>query len=1091
MSSLDTQDGAAPPATKPKRGWTFWRAIGWISLSMLMLFIIAAAYVWQNRYHFLENTLEDVLAEQGLEAQLSIRDIKKRGASLSNITISANGERVFSADRLTLGYEWRDALKGRMNRIELTGAALALTVDAQGKIIDGWIPASNPNSELALPPQGLQFNDSKIALQSPYGLVNATGDLAVMSLEDIKADIVIDPSRFSFGALEVKGGGKIKARIRPGDNAVTAALDFTDIVHPLAELSYASLNADVTFDLVDGQSYVTGPAKLSFAELSSDRLSAQNGKLDWDGSFSVRPNSAAIREADGKWAGNIGRLTYSDAAGRAALAKVLTVNAPLKAAPVTMHFADSLTETVKGLLTGTDISGQGEFLRAEDTVQVKLKAPLIMRSKTGQATFRPLKEIAFYNYDRETEAMKIAGDAALTGTRSVTLKAMRLEARSPNGLSITDVGRFEAIADVNEEWRAVSDSGPVRLSPLTAKVRYINQGGRRDMRVDVSGLEYDGPLPGGYATGFFAAGVLDVDLTGGGPATKFLPAGPMQLSRFQSETGWTASNAQFDLVSEAPFYQRGGGDDAALTARLEKVTTLLSEDVTGRALNAVLGAVDVSAVITSGGQDWALKLYDTEIKTDDFGGAGTVIGAPDAILLAEITPSAPLQIDLRAAAARVKTEQISTQDMKIALTGTPTAFHLDFGGESYASAGLVKFADDTLPQLPLRGQLDYLDGLITGNALTVLPKAEDADIDIQFRLKDGAGTAKIDIARMTFKPRGFQPQNLVPALQGKIAEVAGTVSANIDLVFAPDKPLQSFGSAVLNNLDFGTLPGPFRGVSTKIKFDSIFPLVSSGVQRMTVDSFNPGVDLIDGVIDYELVDDGIKILSAKWPLANGFISVDPAVWKYDAAENRVVLRIEDVSVGAFLGGKGGSALTVTGDVVGVIPVVVAGVDVRIEEGRLGIENGGVIQYRAQELTSVVDLIPENYVTLQDYQQFKAFQKRDDPSENAGKDLAFTALRNFEYKSLAVKLDGPLDGEIEVNIRFLGRNPKILAGTEFDFNVTIVGELVNLVRSLTPDSSMDRLKGYLELDDNAGVVDALNNLGLDNLGLGEILPPELQ
>ena len=1063
MSSLEAQDGAAPNAQKPKRGWSFWRLLRWISLSLLMLLIIAAAYVWQNRYQFLESTLQDVLAEQGLDAKLSIRDVKKQGASIQDIIISANGERVFSAEALTLEYAWREALKGRVNRIELTGAALALTVDAQGKIIDGWMPAPNPDSELILAPQGLRFSNSKIALQSPYGLVNAKGDLAVMSREDIKADIEIEPSRFSFGALEVKGGGQVKARIRPGDNAVTAALDFTDMMHPLAQLSSASVKADVTFDLVDGQSYVTGPATLTFAELKSETVTAQNGKLDWDGSFSVKPNSAAIREADGKWIGDIGRLTYADAAGRNALAKAITLNAALKAAPVTTHFADSLTQSIRGQLVGTDISGQGEFLRAEDKVEVKLKAPLIVQSKTGRVTLTALGDTAFYDYDRASEAIKIAANAALTGTRAVKLQNLQLDARSPNGVSITDVARFEAVAATEEVWRSESELGPVRLSPFTAKARYINQGPRRNMRVDISRVDYDGPLPGGYAAGFNTAGVLNVNLTRGGPVTQFLPDGPMQLSRFLTTTGWTATNAQFDLVSETPFYQRRAGDKGSLTARLENVTTLLTEEATGRALEAMLGAVDVDAAITNDGQDWTLKLFETEIKTDDFGGLGTVIGAPDAVLLAGLKTGAPPQIDLRARAARVKTAQISTQDMKITLTGTPTAFHLDFGGDSYATTGQVKFADEALPQLPLRGQLDYLDGLITGNALTVLPKAEDADIDIQFRLKDGAGTAKIDIARLTFTPRGFQPQNLLPALQGKIAEVAGTVSANIDLVFSPDKPLQSYGRAVLNNLDFGTLPGPFRGVSTKIEFDSVFPLVSSGVQRMTVDSFNPGVDLIDGVIDYELVDDGVKILSAKWPLANGFISVDPAVWKYDAPENRVVLRIEDVSVGAFLGGKGGSGLTVTGDVVGVIPVVVAGVDVRIEQGRLGIENGGVIQYRARELTSVVDLIPENYVTLQDYQQFRAFQNRDDPSENAGKDLAFTALRNFEYKSLAVKLDGPLDGEIEVNIQFLGRNPKILAGTEFDFNVTIVGELVNLVRSLKPDSSMERLRGYMALD----------------------------
>lgn len=1052
-----------PP--KPKKRWTFWRVLRWVLLSLLLIILIAAAYVWQNRYSFLENTLQDVLTEQGLEAQLSIRDIQKTRASLADISISAEGTPVFSADKLMIEYDWRDALKGRMKRIELTGAALDLTVDEKGKIIDGWMPASNPDSELVLPPGGLHLSGSRARLQSPYGLVTAKGDLSFLSFEDLKADFTIDPARFTFGALEVKGGGTVAAHIRPGENAVTAKLDFTDMVHPLGELSYANVEADVTFDLVDDQSHVSGPVTLNFAELSSETLAAENGELSWDGSFSVKPDSAAIRQADGHWTGDIKRLTYSDAAGRNTLAKALTLNEALSAAPVTAHFAESITDAIKGVLIGADVKGKGEFLRIDNKVEVKLKGPLTVKSKTAQLKLTASQGRAFYDYDRETEAINISATAAFSGSRSAVLEGMRLSAVSPNGLSIANVSGFSAQAIISDEWRASSAEGEVRLSPLTAKVEYVNTAARRDMRAELSAVDYDGPLPGGYANGFQTQGVLSIDLRGAGPKMRFVPSGGRRLSVavFETTAGWTAKNAAFDLVSETPFYARGAAPGmGALSARLETISTALIEAQTGRRLDMTLAAVDVQANITAARQDWTLALSGAEVKTDDFGGPGTIVGAQNAILLASLTPDNAPQIDLKSDAARVRTDQISTANMPISLKGTATDFHLDFGGNSYAEAGQVKFTDEALPELPLRGGLDFVDGLITGQAFTVLPEAEDADIDIKFGLKDGQGTAKIDIPRLTFTPKGLQPQNLVAALQGKIAKVSGSVSAQIDLAFSPDQPLQSSGSAVLNSLDFGTLPGPFRGVSTEVEFSSVFPLVSSGTQRMTVDSFNPGVDLIDGVIEYELVSGGVEILSAKWPLANGFISVDPTLWKYDALENRVVLRIEDVSAGAFLGGKGGSGLTVTGDVVGVIPVVVAGVDVSIDKGQLNVVNGGVIQYRAQELTSVVDLIPENYVTLQDYQQFKEFQKKDDPSENAGKDLAFTALRNFEYKSLSAKLDGPLDGEIELNVRFIGRNPKILAGTEFDFNVTVVGELVNLVRSLKPDSSMERIRGYLDL-----------------------------
>ena len=1065
MSSSDSVQTLKSEQHPTKGRWSFWRVLRWAFLTLFLILIIVAAYIWQNRYTYLEDALTGVLAEQGLDAELSITNIQKRNALLSDISISAQGQSVFSADTLKIDYDWREALKGNMNRIELNGAVLDITVDEEGKIIDGWLPASNPDSDVVLPPQGLHLIDSRVRAKSPYGQVNATGNLTFQSFEDLKADFVISPSIFSFGKLKVKGGGEISASIRPGENKVTAALDFIDMAHPLAQLSYASVAADVILDLVEEQSHVSGPVRLSFAELKSDTVEAENGELNWDGRFSVLPNSAVIRQAGGKWDANVGRITYSDEAGRMELAKKLTLNEALIAAPVTTHFAESVTATVKRLLVEADVSGEGEFLRYDDKAEVRLTAPLTAKTKSTQVSLSPLKDALFYNYDRETEALKLAASVALSGARAVRLQDMQLEARSDNGLSISGVSSFKTRAVLPEPWQASSADGEVRLAPLTAQTHYVNTAQKREMHVDLSHIDYDGPLPGGYATGLNTQGVLMVDLAGEGLSTKFVPSGgkSITLRRFETAAGWTAQDIKFDLVNEMPFYVRGANRDIAkLSARVETVSTLLTEIETGRQLDIRLGAVDVDTDIKGSVQNWTLGLFDAEIKTDDFGGVGTVIGAQEAVLLASLSPEADAQIELTSDAARVKTDQISTQNMKVGLKGTPTSFHLIFGENYLEGRGIVEFSDPALPQLPLRGHLDYLDGLIVGEAITVLPKAEDADIYITFRLKDGEGTANIDIERLTFSENGFQPQNLIPALQGKIASVAGSVSATIDLAFSPDKPLQSFGNAKLNNIDFGTLPGPFSGVNTEIEFTSIFPLVSSGVQRMTLDSFNPGVDLVDGVIEYELVEGGVNFLSAKWPLANGFISVDPTVWKFDAPENRVILRIEDVSVGAFLGDAGGGALTVSGDVYGEIPVVVAGVDVRIDKGQLGVENGGLIQYRAQELTSVVDLIPDKYVTLQDFKQFQEFRKNEDLGENVGKDLAFTALRNFEYKLLAVTLDGPLDGEIEVDVRFIGSNPKILAGTEFDFNVNIIGELVNLVRGLNPEVSAERFKGYINL-----------------------------
>ena len=1078
MSSGDTPtvDGTASHLdvrqidVSQKKRWPVWRVLGWLCLSLLIIIVIAAAYIWQNRYSYIEQAVEDVLAQRGLDADISIKSINRSQTRLSDIDIKADGQPVFSADKLQLEYDWREGLKGRMNRIVVTGADVALKVDEKGRIINSWMPEPDPNSELVLPPNGIQLTDTALTLDSPYGIVKARGDVTFSDLSKFRADINVTPSNFSFGKLEVKGGGKIFADISPEKNAVTALLDFTDMVHPLGGLSYASVNADVTFDVVDGRSEVVGPVKLSFAKLVSDRLSAENGTLDWDGGFAVRPDSAVIREADGRWSAEMKRLTYSDAAGRTKFAKALTLNAPMKAAPVTTHFADSLTTRVTALLSETDVSGAGQFFRLDDKVEVSLSEPFELRAQKSNLTLFPTEGRLFYDYNRVDETLEVAGTAKLSGAQSLILNRLRLSARSPEGLSISDVNAFSTEAVTRDIWTARSDEGPVRLAPISAQLAYKNTAAQRDLNVDFQTFDYDGPLPGGYVEGLKTAGNLLLDLRGGALATRFVPEDGrrISLSKFKTPTGWTAQETAFDIASAAPFFTRAANsEESKLSAQLSNITTALVEEETGRRLDMTVVGVDAQSVISPERQDWILTAREADVKTDDFGGKGTIVGAPDAIIKAVLTPYAPAQIEVTAQAARVRTDQISTQKMPIALTGTPTEFQLDFGGENYASAGRVNFIGQAVPELPLRGALDFTNGLIEGRAYTILPDTKDADIEIDFRLKDGSGTATVDIPDLTFMPGGLQPQNLVSALQGKIANVEGTISAQIELGFEPNQPVQSFGRATLNDLDFGTLPGPFKGVSTQVEFSSIFPLVSSGVQRLTVDSFNPGVDLIDGVIEYEFISGGVEILSAKWPLANGFISLDPTVWTFDAPENRVVLRIDGVSAGAFIGEAGGGSLTVTGDVVGTIPVVIAGVDVRIDEGRLGVKDGGVIQYRSKELTSVVDLIPEKYVTLQDYQQFKEFRDSEDPSENAGKDLAFTALRNFEYKSLAVKLDGPLDGEIEVNLRFIGRNPKILAGTEFDFNVTIIGELVNLVRGLSqlsPESSLDRVLDYLDLED---------------------------
>ena len=129
----------------------------------------------------------------------------------------------------------------------------------------------------------------------------------------------------------------------------------------------------------------------------------------------------------------------------------------------------------------------------------------------------------------------------------------------------------------------------------------------------------------------------------------------------------------------------------------------------------------------------------------------------------------------------------------------------------------------------------------------------------------------------------------------------------------------------------------------------------------------------------------------------------------------------------------------------VFPVVIDGVNVRVEGGVLDVVDGGLIQYEAT---------PKEVIS----------GTQDDLNDpNMLSKVALESLRNFRYESLQAKLDGALDGPIVVAMSFIGSNPDVLYGSQFKFNTVVEGELLNIARSLKPGSNLSSIKRYIALD----------------------------
>jgi len=355
--------------------------------------------------------------------------------------------------------------------------------------------------------------------------------------------------------------------------------------------------------------------------------------------------------------------------------------------------------------------------------------------------------------------------------------------------------------------------------------------------------------------------------------------------------------------------------------------------------------------------------------------------------------------------------------------------------------GRVEFTGDAIPRLPMTGAVNFAEGAFNGTARTTLPLTDDTPIDISYRFKDGQGTANVDIPDLYFTPKGLQPQYLVSALKGKIAEVQGRVQANIKLAFAAGQPLQSSGTAKIIDMNFGTLPGPLTGVNTELSFANMFPLQSQGRQTLTVNKFDPGFPLENGTIEFEMIPDGVRVYSARWPLGDGFFSLKPFDWLYSNKVNRVVMRIEKVSLGEFLKDVGDGAIKATGDIEGTLPIVLSGVDVKVENGSLYVKDGGRIQYQSKQLNSISQLDGTDEKALAAVRQGNY------------RDAVFEALKDFQYDELRVNIDGPLDGAMEVFLKFDGKNKDVLNGQPFRFNIGLEGELLNILRSFNTNAQI--------------------------------------
>ena len=1117
-----------PPRTAPRKR----HVLVWLTLAFVGALILAGAVLYAQRLSVAERVFRGVIGDLGLEADLRIERLGPDGLLARDLVLRSQGEEVARIDRVEASYSFRQALDGEIDAVGLSGVRATLRLDEEFRPRDPWLqdlldrPGGGGGG--VFPARGIRLERARVEVQTPFGTVPVRGQGTVSAPDRFDLALRVEPSAVDYRGTEARFGGPVRLA-REGDALdVDAELALESLRNGQLEVRDAAVEVDGRHSL-SGRAF-NGRAALNALQASLGEASVDAASAMLDGTFSVdartfqgratasaeavgfgaargeglfvessnlAANLAAGQDGGGLGLSGLGTARLASFAGfdmeaegveapfvldtirsgrvdmRAArwgfvparareLADTLALRDVLSAAPITADFASLLADEAARALRG----GALELPVAFDFEEGRRGVGL-----TGMARIRGARTLEvesvgddpLYTHFVDAQQMVLRFHARLDGPRALALRDATLEARSPDGIVLAGVEGFAATLQT-EAWRAETPEGrPATLAPLEADVRY-----QPSETVVGGALLYTGDIPGGYAEGLRTGGGLRI---AGGDADDlevfYAADTPVTIDSLLLPGGARVEGFSAELsAQDAPLFagtpERGAVlaalSDARLTYRFELA------DGTPEAVDIAAARAEVEGQLRQdpqgqGVQDWTAQLADAALSSDTFIGAGTQASAPMVTATARLAQGEPLRFGLDAGEVRADTALASVRDMEVSLAGTSDDFEVEFGG------GRFRADNAALPVVGLDGSAVFRNGEWVGTAAALLPGEQLEPLGVEFQFRDGAGVADVVIDNLFFQPDGgLQPQDYVPALRGRISQVVGAVSGRFQLRFGVGRELDGSGWVELDGLNLGTAPGPVEGLRGRVEIASLFPLSTEGRQTMEVASFDPGLPLENGTVVYELLEEGVRVVEAAWPFGDGAIRLEPLLWEYGAESNTAVLVVDGVSIQAFLDSYGTEAIQATGVLRGRLPVEVSGVSVEVRNGRVEVAEGGRFSYKAPQTDTAA-------------------------AQNPTTEFAFRALEDFRYQTFALDINGPFDGDVRMELDFVGRTPAKLPSPpvprwvevreplRFRFDVSITGPLFNILRSFDQRNIISRAKQQL--------------CGADPERCGSILPPELR
>jgi hypothetical protein len=331
-------------------------------------------------------------------------------------------------------------------------------------------------------------------------------------------------------------------------------------------------------------------------------------------------------------------------------------------------------------------------------------------------------------------------------------------------------------------------------------------------------------------------------------------------------------------------------------------------------------------------------------------------------------------------------------------------------------SGPERFAP-VLVEGPITMQGERIEtALVVRSALPAIRGARLANIDADFNRSKGEGTVRAQ-GDLSFAPGKLELQTVLPVLKGIMTDMSGGLSYSAQARFTGGG-LSTSGMATLSDVGLVAPAATVKGVSGTVQLSSLVPPATRGVQTLSVRTLEAGIPLENGKVAFEMDGQGLRLVGASWPFAQGKLLLTSAGTSVIADNAEFLLTVDEVDLGTLVEIVEVPGLRMTGHIGGSVPVVIRNGDPILLDGKLEALESGIIIYRG----TASDVVSSEQTKL-----------------------LTDALDNFHYTELRGGLSGNANGEVILQLALRGHNPDLYEGYPFAINVKLEGSLADVLR----------------------------------------------